>query len=201
MTISYPLTPPSTPKPQRVEWLQMTACEISQSPFSGHQQVVEWDAGLWGVRVSYPPMRRAAAAPLIAFLMSLRGSRGTFYMAPTQFSAPLGTGGGTPKVNGASQVGYGLVTDGWSNSSLVLKAGDFFQVNSQLYVNLTDATSDGSGNATLDIWPNARNHADNASIVVSSPKCVMRLASQDLAPFEEVTDRWYSISFAAQEAK
>ena len=93
------------------------------------------------------------------------------------------TTGSTPLVNGASQnVTYAnanrvtwsqtLITDGWANSTLVLKAGDVFTlagVNAvnpvpgegskddlgflQQFVALSDGTSDGSGNLTVTISP------------------------------------------------
>ena len=95
------------------------------------------------------------------------------------------TTGSTPLVNGASQnVAYSavtqatwsqsLITDGWANSTAVLKAGDVITLagvnavnpvpgqngvgkDAQSYLQqftvLSDVTSDGSGNATLTISP------------------------------------------------
>lgn len=88
------------------------------------------------------------------------------------------TSGSTPLTNGANQdVAYSavlssyqqsLITDGWAVSTLVLTAGDVITlagVNAvnpiskadlgflQEFVVLSDATSDGSGNATLTISP------------------------------------------------
>jgi len=90
----------------------------------------------------------------------------------------VGAHGGTPVVNGASQnVTYAtaggawtqsLITDGWTNSTAVIKAGDVITiagVNSvnrrtrtttgdlQTFVCTADGTSDGSGNLTLTISP------------------------------------------------
>ena len=104
----------------------------------------------------------------------------------------IGTQGGTPLVNGASQSGASLITDGWSNSiTNVLRAGDIFTIAGVYSVNaITKQTlarlkqfvvtaavnSDGSGNATLSISPSivasgtAQNvsnvPADNAAITV-----------------------------------
>lgn len=81
----------------------------------------------------------------------------------------VGAHGGTPLVNGATQSGTSLVTDGWSASTLVLKAGDVFTVanvkdvatkagstnvtlsSSYQYTAAADVTSDGSGNATITL--------------------------------------------------
>lgn len=75
----------------------------------------------------------------------------------------------TPLVNGASQVGSSLITDGWANSQTgLLKKGDVFtiggvyQVNPQSYASTgrlqqftvtANAASDGSGNSTIGISP------------------------------------------------
>lgn len=76
--------------------------------------------------------------------------------------------GGTPLVNGGSQTGTSLVTDGWPNSTLVLNAGDTFtlanvyEVNPQTYEStgrlqrftVTAAgTSSGTGTLTISISP------------------------------------------------
>lgn len=99
-------------------------------------------------------------------------------------SHTTGAHGGTPLVNGASQnVTYAnatgantqsLITDGWTASTAVLKAGDVFTIAGVKAVNpvpgegttgktvmpylqqftvISDATSDGTGNATLTISP------------------------------------------------
>jgi hypothetical protein len=68
-------------------------------------------------------------------------------------------------------------------------------------MNLTDATTNGSGQVTLDIWPNARNHANPTNLTLASPKLIMRLTDSTITPFEEGTDKWYSIEFGAEEAR
>lgn len=80
-----------------------------------------------------------------------------------------GQRGGTPLVNGATQTGSSLITDGWTSAAANrLKKGDAFtlagvySVNPvtkastgvlQQFIVTADAASDGSGNATLSIYP------------------------------------------------
>lgn len=101
---------------------------------------------------------------------------------------------GTPLVNGASQTGASLITDGWTAATTV-KKGTIFTIGStaattvysvnpetkvqqssaQQFVVTADATADGSGNMTLSISPSivttgatqtvAGSPADNAAIV------------------------------------
>lgn len=80
----------------------------------------------------------------------------------------VGAHGGTPLVNGASQTGASLVTDGWTISTAVLNKGDVFtiagvyEVNPQTYestgrlqrfVVTSAVTSSGAGAATISISP------------------------------------------------
>lgn len=81
----------------------------------------------------------------------------------------VGPLGGTPVVNGASQTGSSLVTNGWTAAAAVrLKKGDVFTIANVFAVNpqtrqstgqlrqfvvTADTSSDASGNATIPIYP------------------------------------------------
>jgi len=84
--------------------------------------------------------------------------------------------GSTPLVNGANQSGNSLVTDGWANSTLVLKDGEIISVADVNGVNpisysdygvrrtftvVGDVTSDGSGNATIVVSPDINASTDS----------------------------------------
>ena len=85
------------------------------------------------------------------------------------FAHTVGPLGGTPLVNGASQTGTSLITDGWTAAAASrLKRGDVFTIagvnavnpqhrqnTGQLrqFVVTADVSSDGSGNATIPIYP------------------------------------------------
>lgn len=91
------------------------------------------------------------------------------YMSQNVPSHLVGPLGGTPLVNGASQVGSSLVTDGWTASAASrLKKGDVFTIDGvymvnyqtkatlstlQQFVVTSDVSSDGSGNLTASIFP------------------------------------------------
>ena len=115
-----------------------------------------------------------------------------WYMDQNIRTHTVGPLGGTPLVNGASQTGTSLITDGWTASAASrLKKGDVFTitgVNSvnkvsgdstgslQQFVVTADVSSDGSGNLTASIYPGitvsgpyktvTASPADNAAITV-----------------------------------
>lgn len=180
MTISYPLNFPWTaPGTHTVEWTPENANAVSESPLALSQTVYDHTGERWRVRISFPTMDATTARDVIAFLCALNGAVGTFLYYDPLFKSPRGSAGGVPVVNGSSQTGKVLLSRGWTPSQAgVLKAGDFISVSNRLYVITQDSASDGSGNASLDIWPSIRQPApaDGTSIQTSSPKGLFRLA-------------------------
>lgn len=178
---------------------------VSSSPFTGQQQVYKHQGQWWEAEVTLPPMKRDDAETVAAFLIKLNGQYNTFNLGDPANTSPRGVGTGTPLVNGGSQTGSSLVTDGWTTSTTgILKAGDWIQLgsgaSSRLHKVLDDVNSDGSGNATISIWPDLRSSPlDNATITVSSPKGTWRLASNEVNySIDEASI--YGITFACVEA-
>ena len=102
----------------------------------------------------------ANVGALLAFIETCYRNGTTFsivhYALPGSGVAPVGLGGGSPLVQGASQTGASLVTDTWSNSITgVVAAGDVIRVAGldQLFTNTATVNSTSSGVATLTIDP------------------------------------------------
>ena len=179
MTITFPVTPPVSPLPDALDWDNFDANPFTQDPFTGQTQTQEFFDQI-SVDVSLPPMEIADAARWIGFLIKLRGRVGSFLWGDDSWTLQ-GAAGGTPLVNGASQTGLTLITDGWPNSTLVLKEADVIQIGAGATAELkrvtADATTNGSGQVTIDIWPQIRTSpGDNTAIVTSSPKGLFRLS-------------------------
>lgn len=202
MAISYPLSPPVSPSFRSARFSLISNTTVFGSPLTMTEQILERPGARWSAEFTLPPMTRAGGgAAWTAFFASLRGRRGTFYGYDPAATSPRGIGTGTPLVNGASQTGNTLITDGWTAGQTgILLAGDYIGVNSRLHMVVEDANSDGSGNATLSIEPALRESpADNAPITISSPKVTMRLV-EDVASWDLDTALFYGFSFSAVEA-
>jgi hypothetical protein len=147
-------------------------------------------------------MTRASAEEWISFMISLNGMQGTFLLGDPFGATARGVGTGTPLVKGASQTGNSLITDGWAVSQTgIMKAGDYFQLgsnsSSKLYKVLVDANSDGSGNATLDIFPSINTAVnDDSALTLASAKGVFRLSSNEMG-FDLSQAQQYGLSFSA----
>ena len=185
MAISYPLTLPSHTGIQNITLRAVNTVGMSMSPFTYQQQAVAHAGQRWEVDVTLPAMNRADAEQWVAFLVSLRGRFGTFTLGDPVGASPRGSAGGTPLVNGASQVGGTLNIDGCTASQTGwIKAGDYIQLGSAgsatLHKVLADADSNGSGQVALDIWPYIRTApSDNATVVVTNTIGRFRLANDE----------------------
>jgi hypothetical protein len=202
--IQFPLTPPAEPAPAAMTIRARETVAQSRSPFSGKRQVYEHQGGMWQMEFTLPILTEAEWREWSAFLVALRGVRGTFLMGDPVRSAPQGAGGGAPVVDGAGQTGLTLATRGWPASTLVLKAGDYIQLGSasatHLHMLTADATSDAAGLVTLDLWPRLRTTpADGGLIVVSNTVGQWHLAT-NLNGWDYRPARLSEMSFKCVEA-
>lgn len=174
------------------------AAAASTSPFTGTPQVQDWGGEWWEYSVEVTVRQGADGRSLSAFLAKLKGLVTPFLLDDPTLSQDGSYG--TPLVNGASQTGNTLVTDGWSATGL--SAGDFFSLgadeDTQFYQLTADVTP-VAGAATLNFIPALRSSpADNAAIEVSSPKVLLRLTSP--VPTRISAGALYRFNFTAREA-
>lgn len=119
---------------------------------------------------------------------------------------------GAPQVNGASQTGSSLVTDGWPASTNLFKPGDYLAFDNGTFRELHQvaavAASDASGAVTLSITPPIhRSPADNALILIDGRRvgaAALLAAEMRIDPpsvrFTGQLPRLVSIEFTAREA-
>lgn len=205
MSIVYPLSLPVTGLVARVTMRGRSIVGMSESPFSFAQQIYAHQGQRWEADVELPPLKEAAADAWVAFLLSLNGREGTFLMGDPAKLAHRGVGGGTPLVKGAGQTGQVLEIDGCPTSTVGwLVAGDMIQLGSgstaTLHKVLADVTTNGSGEASLDIWPRIRTApSDNAAVTIINCVGRWRLAGNEAA-WSVGHAKMYGIAFAAVEA-
>jgi hypothetical protein len=201
MALSYPIVFPTGVAIRDIRWHAISKVAQSESPFTGEQQVVAHEGTWFEIEIQLPPMTRAQAEDFVGFLLAMRGRFGTFTLGDPDGGTPQGTATGTPLVNGASQTGTTLITDGWDISQAsLLKRGDWIQIGSYAYKITQDASSDGSGNATLEIFPALRaSPANNAAITTTNTTSLWRLSSNDtLWSVDDLVH--YGITITAREA-
>lgn len=211
MTITYPYDPPSTPAIRSITWTPLSQTGMASDNLALAQQVQAHQGEALSAEIQLPTMTREEASAWIAWRLALRGRFGYFRMSvdPTAATA-MGAISGSPVANSAlspvvntSRERLLYVRSLATGVTNVLKAGDWVsvEVNSlpRLHMNLRDVNSDGSGLATLDIWPALRGDiTDGATITYASPKGTFRLAD-NTAPWDVDEMQFYGLSFNIME--
>ena len=113
---------------------------------------------LWVIQLSTNPMLKSEFNPLYAFMMRQKGAHESFTIELPGHEA-LGAINGTPTWTSTTDDNT-IVTSGWANSIAdQVKEGDLFTIagSIKVYMVTADASSDGSGNATLSFYPALRD--------------------------------------------
>lgn len=182
MSISFPLSLPSVSGFAELEITPNAIAGVSGSPFSGSQQVYDWQAAFWRANARLPEdMSRADAEDWIGFLVSLNGHEGSLLAGDPLGASPRGTWAGTPLVKAAHSALVKVVAMDGFTAAATGKRGDWIQFGtgsaSRLHKVTKDFTADGSGEASVDIWPGLRaSLADNATFVTSGAVGLWKLA-------------------------
>lgn len=162
---------------------------LTSRTISGKRQTRQIGGQYWRIYATYPPMTRSEFEPIYGFLMKQRGSFETFTMVPPVVGSTTATGYGTPVINGGSQTGRTVNTDGWTanqSAGNLLKAGNYlkFANHDKVYV-LTDAnTSGSSGESTLSIEPALlTSPADGSAITIASVPFTVYLMNSGLVEY------------------
>jgi len=203
---TYPLTVPSSPYYQKSTWALQRKTALSVSPFSGAQQIFEYDFALWSATMSLPPMLRSDAANWQAFILKLHGRKGTFLLGDPDARTPRGTISGGVTLGASISVGAYTIAISTSQNSLAnaFRAGDYIQLGSaatsKLHMIVDDVNTDSSGNADINIEPAIKTaEASGETVVYTNPKGLFRMESPMIDwDADEVSK--YGITFDAMEA-
>jgi len=173
MPLGFPAIVPSSSS-----WTIVSNQRQFVSPLTGAIQTAQRTGNRWRATLEFANLTGADRAVMQAFLSQLQATANNFYLEDHSYTRRA-DGGGTPRVNGASQTGNQLVTDGWTSGTYAFLRGDLFEVNGELKMAVADATI-SAGAATVDFVPELREApADNSVITISNPKGIFRLTSPE----------------------
>lgn len=189
MSVTYPLALPAHTGIASVGFRMVNTNAVSESPFTGVQQVQGYARQRWEVDVTLPPLKHADAVSWIAFLAALRGRYGTFTMGDPMATAPRGTATAATVSGDAGSASVTVTMTG------TLLAGDYIQIGTGLHRVLVDR----SGSGTLEIWPALRTAAVAVAAVLTNPVGRFRLMADD-SSWSVNSASQYGISFTAMEA-
>ena len=154
----------------------MSNTALFQSVFTGATETLDRGGEHWRVQLVFKNLTSADAQVMKAFLVRLNGQQHRFNLHDHSLTQ-RGAFGGTPLVAGGAQTGTTLSVDGVSNVANWIRAGDMFEVDSALKMQVLDATSSG-GAVTLTFVPRLVTAPGNDDpITTSSPSGLFMLAS------------------------
>ncbi|MBM4229507.1 MAG: hypothetical protein FJ184_02010 [Gammaproteobacteria bacterium] len=189
MALTYPLTPPSPFRIARLSLTGVSAASRNVSPFTFQVQQYNWPGQAWFGQVECPPMVRADAEAVVAFLLAAQ--RGTFLFGDYANQTNRGGVTGTLTVSTATANTSTLTFSGATGSFAL---GDWLQISTSLY-KVVQVNSSSS----VDVFPVLRaSYAAGTAITYANAQGVFRLAepstdwSIDLAKI-------YGVSFAIVE--
>jgi len=171
--------PAITPTTSQIGILYNT--KVFRSPLTGAIQTATREGARWQMQLMFNNLNESERSVMRGYLAFMNGQENRVEVGDHAYTGARGALGGTALVNGATQTGTQLITDGWPNSTVVLKAGDYFSftngTNKEFKMVTSDVTSDGSGNATINCSPEIHTSpADNASIETAAPVGTFYLA-------------------------
>lgn len=192
MAITFPLTPPAALKVAKITITAKTSIAKAQSPFTFQPQVQVNQGQCWLLEVTLPPLKRAEADQVIAFLLASNNGEGTFTLGNAAAAASRGTISGSPTCNGTQTArGTTLLFTGHSGS---LALGDWIQISTNLYkvVQVNSGTS-------VEVFPALRSaYAGGTAIVYSGAVGLWRLPTSETT-WDIDNMRIHGISFSAME--
>lgn len=186
--------------PNAAEFALEANTQQTRSELNGVVQTLALPGDRWTANLTFTNLQDPKARIMRAFLASLRGQAGRFYLTPPAYRR-AGIGTGAPLVKGAGQTGSSIVTDGWTAGQTgVVCAGDYINIGTELKMVTADANSNGSGEATISFVPPIRTSpADNAAIVVTNPTVIMALTDGKQARWQAQPTPIYNLSLACEE--
>ena len=194
MSISYPLSLPTSIGIESIELRAVNAVATSQSPFTYKQQIVAHQGQRWEASISVASnIRRDLAAQWKAFLTALKGQQGTFLLGDPDYATPQGDVSACTLTGSAGDESVTVTMTG------SLLAGDYIQLGSGASARLHQVLQDQTGNGTLEIWPKLRDDYTSATVIFSNAKGVFRLTN-NISSWSINNSSAYGIGFEAVEA-
>jgi hypothetical protein len=196
MAISYPLTPPDPFYLSRLSLTGVSAVSRNTSPFTLQTQQYNHAGQAWLGSVDCPPMTRADAETMLAFL--LKAQRGTFNFQDYANPLPRGSITGTLTVATATANGTTLTYNGTTNSTQ-FAVGDWLQISTSYY-----KVVQANGVGTVDLFPALRKSYAGSTAIVYGLTTGAR--AQGVFRLAQPTTEWsielasvYGISFSIVE--
>ncbi len=168
------------------------------SSFNNSRLTAKFPGKHWVASLSFSNLYPREVAELKSFLWSLDGADGRFYMP--LFDNTGAPARGTPVALGPDQTGGLLSTNGWTPNTVVLKRGDYFEINNELKMVTSDVVSSSTGQATFEFTPWLRTAAQTGDAITTLNPKGMFMLTDDSQGEIDFDPGFGSVSFEVVEA-
>jgi hypothetical protein len=176
------ITLPSKVYFDKVDKLQLLRAGASlRSRYTGKRQHINFPLALWIFEGKLIPTEGIDAGEWRAFLVSLEGQKNTFRLPVPGSSKPLSgfTGNGTVGAGGVAVRAKSMLVNATANT-LILRKGDYFNVDDELKMSDNNVTTNGSGVATVSFQPGMRAAKTIGTVVkIQDPFIYLAAAADD----------------------
>lgn len=187
------------PNPSSLNWHLESNTKTFRSPFNGASQVVRFPGSRWKCMVEYSVLEESQARKIEAVLAALDGEYGRVRIRDWGRDGKVPAG--SPVVSDPDQTGATLSTKGWTANTVVLRAGDYLTVNSELKKVTADVKSNASGVAVIPIAPMLRSSpAANSAVEVQQPWGIFKLADNSQGAYARAPGGVTSMTIEFEEA-
>jgi hypothetical protein len=194
------ITMPSSPGFVSSDWGIRRTVAVSESPFTGAQQVETYPKAQWYATLSLPPMKRSQAAEWQAFFMLCEGRKNTFLLGDPD--AKTVTGGSAPQsIALAAGASIGATSVNLTiGSGKKLNKGSYIQFFTGSSSRLHMVVDNNTGNGTVTIQPPLKDAVTTSTAVdFTAAQGVFRMDSNEMTWQADQLSR-YGITFSCSEA-
>lgn len=166
---------------------------------NGREVITEFSKAVWVYQFSLVTLTKDQGMAWAGPLARLSRISNHFRAKPPGYAGASYTAT-TLQVDGAAQLGTALNIKGAQNNTRVLKAGEYFEVNGELKIVVSDCTSNGTGLAVLQFEPALRaSPSNNANLNTQTPAAKFRLA-EPRADWSVRLNKFHTISINCVES-
>lgn len=172
--------------------------DVETELLTGASVFTEFAKAAWTYQIQLTIQTEAQGREWSAALSRLSRFSNHFTASPPGYTGAAYTAT-TLQVNGAGQLGTALNIKNGAASTTVLRAGEYFSVNGELKIVVSNCVTDGSGLGTVQFEPPLRSSpADSANLNLATPKAKFRLSSPS-AQWRIEPGRFYVLTIDAVE--
>lgn len=174
------------------------AVGVSESPFTGSQQVQIYPKAQWFATLTLPTMSKAQAREWVNFFVLCEGRRNTFLLGDPDYKSINGTAT-TASVAANKDTGT-TVVNLTIGTGKTLNKGSYIQFGTGASTRLHMVVDNNTGNGNVSIQPALKEPiTTTTTVTLSSPVGLFRMDSNDLSWDADQLSR-FGISFSCSEA-